>query len=847
MPITEQETVNTYIGNGIALTFPYGFKITEAADLKVELDGELKTLTTDYTLTGIGGAGGGNVVCVSAPASGVIVTLYRDMEYKRTTDYVYNGDLLEETVDADMDRIVMLTQQLRNDVKRSVKLPVNETTDIVLPDAASRASKYFIFDGSGVPGVGVGSASTPVSISMEAVLAAASRLAAYALLTEGQLYDIVLHYDADNTGVISCHSNVRQAWAELIAEAVTDALSVGFGSASPLYFPKGKYLVSAYLTQDTAGQVNYTKFIGDDSILVLASGVIAFGGIGSQTSFKGLIFKTGAIAISIKTGNNNTAIVKVRDCEFHNQTVASITMDGNSASTLVIIEGSKFFNTAGGLIARFITGDKVFFLNCWIEFQTPTAFEVGQLKGNRSSINTTFDATSVTDSSAWSLTNVAQGDVVITSDWLSWGVVSSISANKINVASWLGAGQPTNGTQVKVRNAGAVVHCQNIIGVPEGTATSWFDFYGGELNINDFRFGGEPTDAPISAVRCYAECHAGGNDQYILPTRLSIQNSSVYGAAAYVVKFYGLPNVFIFKNNTGMIESQGFYFDSGITNEEFYNFQRFGSIDISGNQGEQINEEYNFTDANGRLGHKIFTAMQAKLNNLESSIPVGPSGRITPDMLAGSGKNNGTGWVRSGALVTGAYEDDVYGVSQSKITATADGGYFTDYRNDFLVESALAAHEIYTLSVVVDATLFNRPLLIQIDIGGAFKIYRLKNGRQVLNLPFVYMNNTGGANAVYDKIAFQAYNMDNTSVIKYGRIILFKGIVNYQNDTLIMSVATGVSPAAITEGITADCHVGYFKGDIAYHYDVAASGTLGKVCTTAGDAGTWKTFGSVSA
>lgn len=154
MPVTDQTTSNSSTGNGVTTVFPYTFKILDEADILVEVDGVAKTLTTHYTVSGVGVSGGGNVTFVTAPASGAVVALSRSMAYSRETDYQENGDLLAATLDDDVDRSVMLAQQVRQLARRAVKLPSGVTTDQVLATgntAAERIGKVIGFDSAGDP------------------------------------------------------------------------------------------------------------------------------------------------------------------------------------------------------------------------------------------------------------------------------------------------------------------------------------------------------------------------------------------------------------------------------------------------------------------------------------------------------------------------------------------------------------------------------------------------------------------------------------------------------------------------------------------------------------------------
>ena len=173
MPVSEQTPVNSYTGNGVTTVFPYTFKLLAQADIEVTVDGVVKTLTTDYTVSGVGVDGGGNVTFVTAPANGTTVVLHRAMAYKRDIDYQENGDLPAATLDEDIDRTVMLVQQLRAALLRSVKLPVGTTVEQVLTEsAAARADKIMGFDSSGniVVKAAVDIDVTPVSVFMASVL-----------------------------------------------------------------------------------------------------------------------------------------------------------------------------------------------------------------------------------------------------------------------------------------------------------------------------------------------------------------------------------------------------------------------------------------------------------------------------------------------------------------------------------------------------------------------------------------------------------------------------------------------------------------------------------------------------
>lgn len=146
MPIGEQVTIASHTGNGVATVFAYSFGVLAADDLKVLVNGV--EVTTGFTVSGIGSRTGGAVTFSVAPASGTAILIVRDVVRKRDTDYQYGGDLREEVLDDDLDRIWMTLQEDGELVDRGVRVPVGETLS-ELPVAASRVDKVLTFGAGG--------------------------------------------------------------------------------------------------------------------------------------------------------------------------------------------------------------------------------------------------------------------------------------------------------------------------------------------------------------------------------------------------------------------------------------------------------------------------------------------------------------------------------------------------------------------------------------------------------------------------------------------------------------------------------------------------------------------------
>jgi hypothetical protein len=158
MTVSSTTVKNSYSGDGSNDTFVYGFKIFASSDLQVIIRSATgtettKTLTTDYTVTGVGTASGGNVVFESTaiPTATETVVLIRNVPQTQAIDYIANDPFPAETHEEGLDRATMTIQQMQEEVTRSIKLSRTNTmtsTEFAVA-AADRANKILAFDSTG--------------------------------------------------------------------------------------------------------------------------------------------------------------------------------------------------------------------------------------------------------------------------------------------------------------------------------------------------------------------------------------------------------------------------------------------------------------------------------------------------------------------------------------------------------------------------------------------------------------------------------------------------------------------------------------------------------------------------
>ena len=156
MTISSATNKVSYSGNGSTTVFAYAFPITADADLVVYIRSAagtetLKTLTTHYTVSGAGTASGGNVTFGAAPASGETVVILRNIPATQSLDLVENDSFSAESLEDSIDRVTMISSDVKEELSRAIKLSRTNTMTSTefTNNAADRASKVLSFDSSG--------------------------------------------------------------------------------------------------------------------------------------------------------------------------------------------------------------------------------------------------------------------------------------------------------------------------------------------------------------------------------------------------------------------------------------------------------------------------------------------------------------------------------------------------------------------------------------------------------------------------------------------------------------------------------------------------------------------------
>lgn len=153
MSLSSATNRNDYTGNGAADTYSYTFRIFDENDLTVTVrdTSDVETtlvISTDYTVTGVGTAGGGTIVLVNSSQSwldvdgdlksGYALTIRRVLDIVQETDIRNQGAFYPEIHEDQFDKNVMIAQQQQDEIDRSSKMP--ETVSAAVFDPTLPAS-----------------------------------------------------------------------------------------------------------------------------------------------------------------------------------------------------------------------------------------------------------------------------------------------------------------------------------------------------------------------------------------------------------------------------------------------------------------------------------------------------------------------------------------------------------------------------------------------------------------------------------------------------------------------------------------------------------------------------------
>ena len=125
--ISDTEPRVQYTATSSQTTFSVPFEFFTVNDIKVYNGSSLLSYNaspssaSQYSVTGAGVTGGGQIVLGGGATLNDIVTIYRDLAISRSTDFPTSGAFQIDSLNTELDKIIAMSQQLERDLKFSPK------------------------------------------------------------------------------------------------------------------------------------------------------------------------------------------------------------------------------------------------------------------------------------------------------------------------------------------------------------------------------------------------------------------------------------------------------------------------------------------------------------------------------------------------------------------------------------------------------------------------------------------------------------------------------------------------------------------------------------------------------
>lgn len=297
------------VAQGVTQTsFAVPFEFFDNADLNVYVDGTLKTITTDYTVSGGDGSTGTVSISVTGSTGGSTVVITRDIELERTTDFPVSGAFNIVALNTELDRLVAIAADLEDQSNRALQLTdFDAAVSLVLPDVDTRKGKTLAFNAStGAVEAGpsitdvqtVSAASTDIALLADIQDGTTATNAITTVASNNSNISTVAGISANVTTVAGNNSNVTTVATDLSG---SDTIGTVAGSISNVNTVGGSIANVNTVATDLSGSNNIgtvvTNIANINTVGGISSNVTTVAGISSNvTTLAGISSDITAVA-----------------------------------------------------------------------------------------------------------------------------------------------------------------------------------------------------------------------------------------------------------------------------------------------------------------------------------------------------------------------------------------------------------------------------------------------------------------------------------------------------------------------------------------------------------------------
>jgi len=157
--ITDQTRRAQFTANGSTTEFSFSFQVNNTSEIKVDVDGTLKTESTHYDIKtsansiGLNADGTGKVVFRTSPsdhtpANNAVVSVFSDLPLSRSSVYTSGGNITAASLENDFDTLTMILASHEERLDRAMVAPVRDavSVDLTLPDKDDRKGRVLGFN-----------------------------------------------------------------------------------------------------------------------------------------------------------------------------------------------------------------------------------------------------------------------------------------------------------------------------------------------------------------------------------------------------------------------------------------------------------------------------------------------------------------------------------------------------------------------------------------------------------------------------------------------------------------------------------------------------------------------------
>ena len=157
--ITDQTRRAQFTANGSTTEFSFSFQVNNTSEIKVDVDGTLKTESTHYDIktssnsVGLNTDGTGKVVFRTSPsdytpANTSVVSVFSDLPLSRTSVYTSGGNITAASLENDFDTLTMILASHEERLNRAMVAPVRDavSVDLTVPDKDDRKGRVLGFN-----------------------------------------------------------------------------------------------------------------------------------------------------------------------------------------------------------------------------------------------------------------------------------------------------------------------------------------------------------------------------------------------------------------------------------------------------------------------------------------------------------------------------------------------------------------------------------------------------------------------------------------------------------------------------------------------------------------------------